>query len=990
MTSAEKEKSFECMVEAMNKSDVEVFVIQDYWTFDGYHAFRDFLKNRADGFCSKKVLPGIELRVQSPTNYRLNVHGVFSEELTRQQLEDFKAKLRLVRSERSLSDEAIRQFARGYMDDAIRKEHGAQDWDLSIDEKAFELGAKCVEITAESFRSAFVETPESSAVIMMPWDTYGGLEDLKWAKHYAASRDYFSRPHIFETRKQDYRDAFSGIRTSGNGVYFDGFKSALNGKPRLAISGSDAHKYEDYGKFVGGKPTWIKADTCFRGLLQATREPASRSYLGEEPPKLTALREKPTHYLKSISFIRSGTPISADTWFGSISLDLNPDLIAIIGNKGSGKSALADVLALIGDTGAFKHFSFLNRRRFREEKKSWSKDFEVAGAWVSGEVRTVPLAKDPESYAVERIKYVPQSYFEEICNEYVIGKTNTFEKELKSVIFSHIDEGERSNFSSLDDLLQNRESQLEKSIIQMRAELSRLNASIYEEETRLNPENRERLQNTLVLKEQELAAHDLNKPGEVSKPSDENSPEMQEKLDRLASLKKDISACELALAGFREERKRKIAERSSIDKVKEGIAQLERLIASAKVELEIELETFGIGWDQIFKLEVSSEVIDTKRLEIEDQIQVLHNQLDPSNSDGMAAKLNSLENSAKELSIQLDEPNRLYQEYLIKFQSWNEARVALIGSSSLSGSIEFVRAEIEQLKILPERLQALREERTLKSREIYSLIIKKKVLRESLFSPVQRLIDSHVLIREEFKLQFRSYISMMGFSEKFFGYVKHSAGTFRGEEEGQEELRKIMESHDIESEEGIVAFINDIMNSVMFDKRSDGAPEISIDKVIRSSSNPASFYDFIFGLDYIDPKYSLLLADTPIEKLSPGQRGALLLIFYLLVDKDPCPIVLDQPEENLDNQTVFSLLVPIIKEAKNRRQVIMVTHNANLAVTCDAEQVIHASFVRSDGNKISYVSGAIENPSINKLVIDVLEGTRPAFENRSEKYLETA
>ena len=145
-------------------------------------------------------------------------------------------------------------------------------------------------------------------------------------------------------------------------------------------------------------------------------------------------------------------------------------------------------------------------------------------------------------------------------------------------------------------------------------------------------------------------------------------------------------------------------------------------------------------------------------------------------------------------------------------------------------------------------------------------------------------------------------------------------------------------------------------------------------------------YDLIFGLEYIEPKYTLLFQDTQIEQLSPGQRGALLLIFYLLVDKGRIPIVLDQPEENLDNETVVSLLVPVINEAKNSRQIIMVTHNPNLAVVCDAEQIIYAEFDRKSGETISYTSGAIENRIINKRVIDVLEGTKPAFDNRGQKY----
>lgn len=64
----------------------------------------------------------------------------------------------------------------------------------------------------------------------------------------------------------------------------------------------------------------------------------------------------------------------------------------------------------------------------------------------------------------------------------------------------------------------------------------------------------------------------------------------------------------------------------------------------------------------------------------------------------------------------------------------------------------------------------------------------------------------------------------------------------------------------------------------------------------------------------------------------------------------------------------------------------MVTHNPNLAVVCDAEQIIWSHFDRANGQKISYSAGAIENPSINSHAVKVLEGTKPAFDNRRIKY----
>ena len=95
--------------------------------------------------------------------------------------------------------------------------------------------------------------------------------------------------------------------------------------------------------------------------------------------------------------------------------------------------------------------------------------------------------------------------------------------------------------------------------------------------------------------------------------------------------------------------------------------------------------------------------------------------------------------------------------------------------------------------------------------------------------------------------------------------------------------------------------------------------------------------DYVFSLTYLKPRYSIKWFGKEIDELSPGERGALLLVFYLLIDRRDIPLIIDQPEENLDNQTVAELLAPCITEARKRRQVFIVTHNPNLAVVCDTQ-----------------------------------------------------
>ena len=83
-------------------------------------------------------------------------------------------------------------------------------------------------------------------------------------------------------------------------------------------------------------------------------------------------------------------------------------------------------------------------------------------------------------------------------------------------------------------------------------------------------------------------------------------------------------------------------------------------------------------------------------------------------------------------------------------------------------------------------------------------------------------------------------------------------------------------------------------------------------------------------------------------------------------------------------------LVPYFKEAKNRRQIIMVTHNPNLVVGTDSDQVIVADSNREDVDKLpkfNYISGGLENPVIIEKVCNILEGGKTAFEKRHKRYL---
>ena len=96
------------------------------------------------------------------------------------------------------------------------------------------------------------------------------------------------------------------------------------------------------------------------------------------------------------------------------------------------------------------------------------------------------------------------------------------------------------------------------------------------------------------------------------------------------------------------------------------------------------------------------------------------------------------------------------------------------------------------------------------------------------------------------------------------------------------------------------------------------------------------------------------------------------------------PLIIDQPEDNLDSEFIYQTLVPVLRRAKERRQVIIVTHNANIAVLGDAEQII---VLKSDADHARIMSrGSIDHPATRAYACTILEGAEEAFRRRATIY----
>lgn len=159
--------------------------------------------------------------------------------------------------------------------------------------------------------------------------------------------------------------------------------------------------------------------------------------------------------------------------------------------------------------------------------------------------------------------------------------------------------------------------------------------------------------------------------------------------------------------------------------------------------------------------------------------------------------------------------------------------------------------------------------------------------------------------------------------------------------------------------------------------------------------------------DYFFIDFRIFYKNDSLDKMSPGKKGLVLLQLLINLSNEEWPILLDQPEDDLDNRSVYDDLVAFLKMKKLQRQIVIVTHNPNLVVGADAEEVIVANQagqeVGRDNRKhrFEYVSEALENSfeldegqepailfrkGIRQHVCEILEGGKEAFQKREQKY----
>lgn len=185
-------------------------------------------------------------------------------------------------------------------------------------------------------------------------------------------------------------------------------------------------------------------------------------------------------------------------------------------------------------------------------------------------------------------------------------------------------------------------------------------------------------------------------------------------------------------------------------------------------------------------------------------------------------------------------------------------------------------------------------------------------------------------------------------------------------------------------------YLNDALSNVLDYKGGYVANNVTTELLF------TNWYDITYHLEYDNDSF---------DNMSQGKKSFVILKLLLDFSDKKCPILLDQPEDSLDNRAIYNDLVDYLRKKKLDRQLIIVTHNSNVVVSADSENVIVANQNGSenqnkDGLKFQYINGSLENTKpknkeevfilksqgIREHVCEILEGGVEAFKKREQKY----
>lgn len=776
-------------------SEFKVIGINDYIFIDGY---KRILEEKNAGRLKNidLILPVIELRLDKfggTKNHlsRVNFHVIFSDEVSPDDIQsqflngistDYKLSPSLegkdIRWNALITRESLADLGNKIIESVPETERG--NFASPIIEGFNNINFN-FETVLERLDSHYFEGKFLTAVGKTEW------ANIKWNDHSIADKKNIINNANFVFISAESIDSYANAKSHLS-------KEQVNS---CLLDCSDAHRFsDDVDKDRIGKCfTWIKADPSFEGLKQTLLGFEERVFVGEIPPQLQSIIEKPTKYVKSIQVNKKATSNLDEIWFdNNEGIDFNPGLVAIIGNKGNAKSALTDVLGLLGNTKNHEHFSFLELHKFRLPSDNKAKHFEAKIIFESGNEYQRSLDEKVHQTDVEMVKYIPQNFFEVICNEVAYKEGGVFDQELAQVIFSHVTTPQRLSKNSLKDLIAHRTSEISDAISQLKIEIESINKEITAVENQMQPDYRKSIEKKLASKKQELEAHFKSEPPEVRDPSKSPESHKTSMLPVINKKKDESRQIELEIKVAQKKQEELAISESEISKAENKINNFDKLYRKYEQDFN-DLNIPSIKFTDIITVDINRIKLNDWKIYIGNEKSKVNEILDQEKEGSLPFKINRLQNELKALQSKLDEPNKEYQKYLKSLDQWKKKREEIVGNFLITDTIKYYEEFLRKLDELPASLKILKEERVKLSREIYSNTEKLALIYKELYAPVQNFIENHPLANK-FSLHFDVSIVDKEFRNKLFEWINQgAAGTFCGVMLGQRQLEEILSNY---------------------------------------------------------------------------------------------------------------------------------------------------------------------------------------------------
>ena len=972
-----EQKKLDYFCEKIEQSNVSVFGVTDYFSISNFCSFKDNF-NEKHPSSEKVFFPNVEFRLDSKNakEEHIQLHIIFdNRDNTLNKIEAFLTRLKLVSTNDS-------NLTNKYCTDKDLKNVGFDKAMVKLDD---------LTVALEN------DFSKHEYLIVGVANGYGSV-----------------RPGKKDGRGAEYAKELDKVCDLffGNSSNTDFYLNKVKGRdqyqlpPKPVLNGCDAHSLEDLENKLGkeykktddegnvsdcSEITWIKADPTFEGLKQIIYEPEDRVYIGKNPPILDKVESNRTKYIKSLKIDQENQNHTGDTWFEDIVINFNKELVAIIGNKGSGKSSLADILGLVGDTHIDKkHFSFLHKDKFL--KKGLADKFKSQITWESdGISEEVFLGANLQTEKPESVRFIPQNYFEELTNEIEVSK---FQEVLEKIIFEHIPDSERLGKSDFDELKKYKTENANTKIQEIQNRIEVINGEIITLEEKKHPKYLQEIEKFIEEKKREIDDQKnlLDGLPNISNPRTNN--ENSEDQNRLIQqYEKNIECNKNLLQGKELEKTCITSKIEELKQFKERVKHQEQLFNEFVQNNSEKAIKYGLDINKLLEVKIDYSSISNLISEDEEKLNSMEAYFESvesvkkrggqSDNKSIVYEINKWTTKLSSEMDKLTGEERKFQENQKKKKEIGDRINELTGNEyfPLKPSLKFYQKEETFIKsTLPEQLDKKKQERIDKSLEIFKTKQSIVELYDAFKKAVDNKIEQNKGLLQNYDMKIDSSFKLnINFYNDFLNHInQRKSGCFSGIEQGKDKIKSIIEEDGFNNEEEVSKLLKAILNSL-----EEGGRIIS-DQI--NDEKMSNFYNYVFALDYIQPEYELKLGGKALKQLSPGERGALLLIFYLMIDKEEIPLVIDQPEDNLDNESVYNMLGQFIKKAKRKRQIIMVTHNPNLAVGADAEQVVCVKIDKANKNKFSFTSGSIENPEINGKIVQILEGTKPAFDKRKLKY----